>query len=444
MTSVYFINSLLFVTPCILLLYLAFRDQIRRPRLPVIAVAVAVYLFIDLLASFVYFVTDTSAQKALLSAAAQLVGVFIFSVASSYTFGQSLFIITVVKNYSENLRLFAYQIYFMVMGSLPEESVSAISYIMVILSLGAFPLLCLFYKKLMRPALDYTQSLVMWRVIWVIPICNTLIYTLVVAPDIWNFAWFRGNEFLAIPVLWSLLTFATYGILLRTIIAISRNAQFREKLHLTEVQMVAQQKQLDFLQTRIQETRRARHDMRHHFLVLGNFAKNRDLKGLREYLEKASAFSALQPMEVICDNMAVNALLGYYKEQAKRERIRVTMQVSVFEKIPVMDTELCIVLGNLLENAVEACRRMESSERFLDLELAMESDCLLVILVKNSYEGTVRRSPEGGFYSVKEKGRKGIGIASVLNITEKYHGVSRFTYENQVFQASLLLNGRKQ
>ncbi len=108
-----------------------------------------------------------------------------------------------------------------------------------------------------------------------------------------------------------------------------------------------------------------------------------------------------------------------------------------------MDTELCIILGNLLENAVEACRRMESSDRFLDLELAMESDCLLVILVKNSYEGTVRRSPEGGFYSAKEKGRKGIGIASVLNITEKYHGVSRFTYENQVFQASLLLNGRK-
>lgn len=444
MTSIYFINSLLFVAPCILLLYLAFRDQIRRPRLPVIAVAVAVYLFIDVLASGVYLMADTSAQKALLSAAAQLVGVFIFSVASSYTFGQSLFIITVVKNYSENIRLFAYQFYFMVTGALPKESVSAISYTMVILSLGSFPLLCLFYKRLMRPALDYTQSLVMWRVIWIIPICNTLIYTLVVAPDIWNFARFPGNEFLAIPILWSLLTFATYGILLRTIVAVSRNAQLREKLHLTEVQMAAQQKQMEFLQTRMQETRRARHDMRHHFLVLGNFAKNRDLEGLGEYLEKASAFSTVQPMEVICDNMAVNALLGYYKEQAERERIRVTMEVSVFEKIPVMDTELCIILGNLLENAVEACRRMESSERFLDLELAMESESLLVILVKNSYEGTVRRSPEGGFFSAKEKGRKGIGIASVLNIAEKYHGVSRFTYENHIFQASLLLNGRKQ
>lgn len=442
MTGIYTINSLLFVAPCILLLYLSFRDQIKAPRPLTVLTAAAAYLMVVLAASRFYLAADTSIQKMILSAASQFIGIFIFSGASSYTFRQSLFIITVVKNYSENILLFSYQIYFIITGRLPEESVPAISYIMSGLSLAAFPLICLFYKKLMRPALDYTQSQIIWRLIWVIPICNTLIYTMVIAPDISNYTCYPENDFLVIPIFWSMLTFSTYGILLRTIIAISRNAELREKLYLTEIQITAQQKHMQLLQTRIQETRRSRHDIRHHFVVLGNFAKNKDLKGLETYLEKASALSFLQPAEIYCDSSAVNALLSYYKEQAEKEEIKVILKVSLLEKIPVTDTELCIILGNLLENAVEACRRMDSPDRFIDLELSMISGALLVVIIRNSYEGAIQQAQDGTFFSGKAADRRGIGISSVLNITEKYNGMSRFEYKEQVFQVSLMLNGK--
>ena len=88
--------------------------------------AAAAYLFIVLNTSRIYLAADTSMQKVLLSVGAQLTGIFIFSAASSYTFSQSFFIITVVKNYSENVLLFSYQIYFMATGRMPEESVRAI------------------------------------------------------------------------------------------------------------------------------------------------------------------------------------------------------------------------------------------------------------------------------------------------------------------------------
>lgn len=106
MTGIYMINSLLFVVPCILLLYLAFRDQIKTPRPPIILTAAAVYLLIVLAASRIYLGADTPMKKVLLSGLSQLTGIFIFSAASSYTFSQSFFIITVVKNYSENVLLF--------------------------------------------------------------------------------------------------------------------------------------------------------------------------------------------------------------------------------------------------------------------------------------------------------------------------------------------------
>lgn len=441
MTGIYIVNGLLFVIPCILLLYLTFRDQIKTPRLPVVSTSVAVFLMVLLISSQVYLMADTPLKKTLVSTAAQFAGVFIFSTVSSYTFGQSLFIITVVKNYSENVRLFSYQIYFLATGRLPEGSISAISCIMAAVSLALFPLICWFYKKLMRPALDYSRSLVIWKLIWAIPISNTLIYTMTIAPDASNYSYFPKDEFLVVPALWSIMTFATYGILLRTVIAVSRNAELQEKLHLTEIQIAAQQKHMENLQTRIQETRRSRHDIRHHFLVLGNFAKNKDLEGILKYLEKVSAFSVLQPTEIFCDDPAVNALLGYYKEEAEKEQIKMTLHVSLFEEIPITDTEICIILGNLLENAIEACRRMESQDRFIDLELTMVSSTLLVFLVKNSYEGVVQRMQDGTFLSSKTKGRRGIGLSSVLDITEKYNGVSRFEYKGQVFQISLLLNG---
>ncbi len=441
MTDIYIINSLLFVIPCILLLYLAFRDQIKMPRLPVILAGAASFLFVGLIAAQSYMEADTSIQKTLLSVVSQFVGIFIFSAASSYSFSQSLFIITVVKNYSENVRLFSYQIYFMSTGRIPGESVLAISCIMAAFSLVVFPLICLFYKKLLRPALDYTQSLIIWRFIWIIPICNTLLYTMIIAPEASNYTSCPGKEFLVIPILWSTLTFATYGILLRTIIAVSRNSELREKLHLTEIQITAQQKYMGLLQWRIQETQQFRHDMRHYFLVLGSLVKNQDLKGLEQYLEKAGAMSFFRPGQVYCSSTSVNALLCYYKEQAEKEQIKVSLQVSLFEKIPVADIELCIILGNLLENAVEACRRMESQDRSLYLELSMASASLLLIRVENSYEGTIFQTREGVFFSSKAKERRGIGISSVLNIAEKYNGISKFEYDGEVFQVSLLLNG---
>lgn len=84
---------------------------------------------------------------------------------------------------------------------------------------------------------------------------------------------------------------------------------------------------------------------------------------------------------------------------------------------------------------------MVSSDRFIWLELSMISGELLMVSVKNSYEGVIHQAQDGAFFSSKMKGRRGIGISSVLSIAEKYHGMSRVEYEDQIFRVSLLLSG---
>lgn len=103
--------------------------------------------------------------------------------------------------------------------------------------------------------------------------------------------------------------------------------------------------------------------------------------------------------------------------------------------------DLCAVISNLLENAVEACTRMNSQDRFINVKISATTNFLLTIIIENNYEGEILRSGNV-FISSKKKGRKGIGISSVLNIIEQYNGISKFEYQNQLFKAAILLKAK--
>lgn len=440
MTAAYIINNLLFVVPCILLLLMVFGDQLRSPLVPVILSGSSIFLAASFLGTYIYLIYPSPTQRLFLSLVSLFTGVLIFSSACQYSFWQSLFIISVIKSYSENVRFFSADIYFLATKELPEKALLQISAITTLLTVLSFPLIRMFFKELMRPALDYTVSLGIWKLVWVIPVCNNGVYTITITPDAAHYTLYLGNEFFFIPPLWILLTFSSYGILLKMMIDVSKNAALQESLHLSETQIAAQKKQMELLQARIQETSRFRHDIRHHFLAIDGFLKNDDTDGLKEYIRQSITLLPGQAAQVYCDNVAVNALLCYYKEQAERVQIKTTFLIILPKNLPVPDTELCIIIGNLLENAVEACQRMKAKDRFMEVRLSMAGSSILAILVSNSYEGIVQQAGDGTFLSSKGKDRKGIGLSSVLNIAEKYNGVAKTEYGNQVFKVSLLLS----
>lgn len=442
MTLAYIINNLLFVIPCILLLLLVFKDQLKAPVLPLILAGISLFLAASFWGAYLYLALGSPIQRFVLSMISTFIGVFIFVGVCRYSFLQGFFIIAVIKSYSENIRFLSSHIYFLFTDKLPEYAIFQISCITTVLTVLTFPLILLFYKKIMRPALDYTISLSVWKFIWVIPVCNNAIFTLIITTDVSHYTLYPGNEFSLIPPLWVLLTFSTYVILLKMVIDVSYNAQLAENLHLSETQIAAQQKQMELLQRNIQETSRFRHDIRHHFLAIEGFINNRDPEGLRAYIRQAMLLFPARTVRFYCDSVAVNSLLCYYKEQAESIEIPLSLDISLEHASPVADTELCIILGNLLENAVEACGRMKSRERFIKVKMSMASTSILVIQVCNSYEGAVRQMPDGTFLSSKVKDRKGIGIASVLSTTDKYNGIARIEFPDKTFKVSLLLNGK--
>lgn len=440
MTLAYIINSLLFVVPCILLLLLVFWDQLKTPTILRIFIDGSVFLTISFWGTYIYFLFGTPLHHLLISAASMFSGVLIFSSACKYNFWQSLFIIEVVNSYSENIRFLSMDLYYLMNGELPRQPILPIAFITTLLTLLTFPAIWLFYRHFMRPALDYTVSLSVWKWVWLIPVSNNAVYTVTIAPEYSRFGLSPEDVFFPIPPFWVLLTFSTYGILLKMMIDVSKNAVLQENLHLSETQIAAQQKQMELLQSNIQETRRFRHDMQHHFLAMEGFLGDHDLEGLKTYVRQSAAIFPARQTETFCCSAAVNALLSYYLEQEEKEHVDISVNAALSDPLPIPDAELCIVIGNLLENAVEAHRRMKPQERFLDISLSMPSRSILTIQVCNNYEGAVRQTADGAFLSSKRKDRKGIGLSSVLSITEKYHGIARIEYQNQIFKVSVIIS----
>ena len=443
MTPLYVASVLLYIFPCFLLLFLTFQDHLSIPCVPRIFISLLIFSAISLLGSYVFLYAESTLWHTLLTFPITIAGACLFCYSAAYNFWQGIFIITIVKCYAENIYLLSIYVNFAATKAFPSLSWPRVLYSTLPLTVLSFPFAYMFFKKLLRPAVDYTISLSIWRTMWIIPICNSAIYSLTVSPHLASPYFTPGNAFFFVPPLWAVLTFTTYAIILQMITNISKNAILKETLNLSETQISAQQKQLDALQSHMEQIQRFRHDTRHHILVLREFLKTKNQDGLESYLQELTEALPTAP-ENYCENPVVNALLCYYREAAESEQVKTSFSISISGILPFSDADLCIILGNFLENALEACRRMKKPDKFITLRISMPSRLTLVIITENSYEGTILRTKDGAFLSSKAKNRKGIGIASVTHIIKKYNGIPRFEYQEPVFKASLLLNAKEQ
>ena len=138
-----------------------------------------------------------------------------------------------------------------------------------------------------------------------------------------------------------------------------------------------------------------------------------------------------------CDEEhAINAILSYYAQIAENAGTTLEIQAQMEKEIPVPEPEFCVLLGNLLENAVDACRENKESGA-IKVHIRQTGTSLIAITVDNP----CRKPPvlEGKrFLSTKHSG-PGIGTQSIRLIAERHRGDARFEWKNGMFYASVIL-----
>lgn len=439
-TPSFFVIAAAYVVTVVIILYWTFKDKIMKPVWGRLVAAIAVFAAVAVGGSmgYVIFGPDSYVQP-FITVVTALGCFFIPYIVLDYNLGQCLFISGIVKCYADDIALLATFLYYLVSDDLPEEYMDFPLWPVLLVTAVTFPLIMLFYKKLVRPALDSSGFLKSWSYTWLIPFMVNIMYAFFMQPVFTVVSDFPGEKAAFVPIMWVLLTFGAYVILVLALLGQSQNAQLQEGLHISETQIEAQQKQLENLQAHISETSKLRHDMRHHLLAIKAYAQDGKCRDILSYLEKCIAFMDQRDPGVWSGNPVVDALLGYYKYSAEDAGIQTELHVETDRALPVSDTDICIILGNLLENAYEACMRQKRGERFIKIRLHQTGD-VLIVMVENSYEGTVRRE-DGRFLSSKAEMRKGIGITSVLDVCKKYNGIPKIEYNGSVFKVSILLNG---
>ena len=174
----------------------------------------------------------------------------------------------------------------------------------------------------------------------------------------------------------------------------------------------------------------ARHDRRHHNLVMLEFAMNNDVESVREYLSNlVDSESEVWGEARYCDNMTVNTVLTVYARRAKENGISVNISAKASRDLSVLPQDLVIVIANLFENAIHATSRLKGKNKRIDINIK-DSAQRLLIKVENPCKASL----------VFDETLFGVGIRSVISATKKYEGMYDFTSDDGIFCAKISLN----
>lgn len=194
--------------------------------------------------------------------------------------------------------------------------------------------------------------------------------------------------------------------------------------------------QYNALRQSIAETRQARHDLRHHFTALSALAERGAWEELRGYLREVGGSVPAMELE-LCANPAADGVAGYYAARFQQAGIPFSCRLNLPETLPVQEMDLCVVLSNLLENALEASLRLPPQRRKASLKGEIHGEKLVLLTVENTCGEDVMLR-DGEFQSSKRSG-PGIGLQSVRRIADKNGGYCKFEQGNSVFRANVLL-----
>lgn len=209
--------------------------------------------------------------------------------------------------------------------------------------------------------------------------------------------------------------------------------------------MELQQLQYDAIVGDMENTRRMRHDMRHHYNSLNDMLNRGQTEEMKTYLSRLIDITVQRDSEIYCQNMMVNGLLQYYIGMARDEGIRCRVYAECGE-LAIEPEDLTVLFGNAMENAIHACRKCE--DRWIDVRLGTVQGSLAIEISNSCREARLNRhfQTEDGFSPAEAfiSGRRDevYGLRSISRTAQKYDGSAKFRFnaEQGIFTARIRLN----
>lgn len=236
----------------------------------------------------------------------------------------------------------------------------------------------------------------------------------------WNIYYNQLFSHTAICLLTILSTFIAAGLVFGT-----------NKIYTEQIQKEQYHSRIEFykmLNEQYSQMERLRHDMKNHMLSLYSLCQNRELDKLENYIANMmESGNIITANDYASGNTVIDALLYNKGKLALKNEIKWECNVQIPKNCQIYEFDLCVLFGNILDNAINSCIKTQNKEqKFIYVQSMRVKNCLLLV-VKN---GTT-------LSSINEV-KNGIGLLNVYDTAYKYNGVINKKLENHIFEISLL------
>lgn len=189
-----------------------------------------------------------------------------------------------------------------------------------------------------------------------------------------------------------------------------------------------------------EKTRTIQENFQHQLDILASNIVHGNYREAKTYLQKISASHKSNQLPVYCSNTLINAILQAKKAEAEKYSIHADFHIAFPEFTRDMsglsETDLCSLLFNLLDNAMEACRASETDSPFFKLTIYSKGTILHFHMI-NSKNGSVSFNR---LTTKPDSVMHGFGIMIIEEIAQKYNGYCLWEDKKGTFYSSIMLN----
>lgn len=170
------------------------------------------------------------------------------------------------------------------------------------------------------------------------------------------------------------------------------------------------------------QLRDVRHNMKNNLVSILAYAESRECGKIVRFVNEVMEEGGMKTSTITnSGNIVVDSLIGYWFMAAQKAGIDFSVNVCISMNIPFIGVDICLILGNLLENAVEAAQKVDG-ERYIKVQVKYDKKNLLLV-VANNYSGSLLKSKDKKLKSTKiDAENHGVGLPSVYRTAAKYNG----------------------
>lgn len=212
----------------------------------------------------------------------------------------------------------------------------------------------------------------------------------------------------------------------------------QSKLSILETENALYSKQCEIMQSSTEELQGFRHDMNNQFIALSQLIKSEQYVDAERQLSHLTLLTKSKIIYSTSGNVIIDGLINYKLQNALNDRIKVKTEIAVPNRINIETTDLVAILGNLIDNALNALADVPEDRRSLTIKVVF-SQGRLIVRTSNPYTGDILCT-DGKIVSDKQNSKQhGYGLNNIAKSVNKYKGYMNIDYSSNTFTVDIIM-----